>query len=172
MTVWDPDDLGLEWQLVQNGFCTAFHRTEILEVTALWLTDRNYRVVWFDAARWTDWDALDDDFAMNLEFPNYYGRNGNALIDCLRDVAELSYGWSPDDQGPVLVLDRFATLYQAEQERSHFVLDVIERTAQLAALFGNRILCLVQCDDPRTEFGQVGGHNIPWSPADGWTLRG
>lgn len=99
MAVWDPDDLGLEWQLVQNGFCTAFQRTGVLEATALWLADRNYRVVWFDAARWTDWDALDDDFAMNLDFPNYYGRNSNALIDCLRDVAELSYGWSHDDKG-------------------------------------------------------------------------
>jgi hypothetical protein len=35
-----------------------------------------------------DWDSFDDVFAKALRFPSYYGRNANAFIDCLSDIAE------------------------------------------------------------------------------------
>lgn len=31
----------------------------------------------------TDWDSFHDVFAEALGFPNYYGRNGSAWIDCM-----------------------------------------------------------------------------------------
>ena len=35
-----------------------------------------------------DWESVHDVVARALRFPGYYGRNGNAFIDCLRDIAE------------------------------------------------------------------------------------
>ncbi len=33
----------------------------------------------------TDWKSFHDTFARALDFPNYYGRNMNAWIDCISD---------------------------------------------------------------------------------------
>jgi hypothetical protein len=35
-----------------------------------------------------DWQSFHDVMARALRFPAYYGRNGNAFIDCLRDIAD------------------------------------------------------------------------------------
>ena len=40
-------------------------------------------VVHIDAAHIVDWDSLHDVFAENLGFPDFYGRNMDAWIDCL-----------------------------------------------------------------------------------------
>ena len=34
----------------------------------------------------TDWDSFHDIFKMTLGFPDFYGRNMNAWIDCMTDV--------------------------------------------------------------------------------------
>jgi len=35
-----------------------------------------------------DWESFHDVLARALRFPEYYGRNGDAFIDCLRDIVE------------------------------------------------------------------------------------
>jgi len=39
-----------------------------------------------DGASITDWEAFHDLFSREFEFPNYYGRNMNAWIDCMSDL--------------------------------------------------------------------------------------
>jgi RNAse (barnase) inhibitor barstar len=34
----------------------------------------------------TDWDSFHDIFKMTLGFPDFYGRNMNAWIDCMTDI--------------------------------------------------------------------------------------
>lgn len=53
-------------------------------------------------------DTLFDEFATQLAFPSYFGRNFNALKDCLTDLA-----WLPAD-GYVLII-RDATLVLAHE---------------------------------------------------------
>ncbi len=45
----------------------------------------------------SDWDSLHAALADALGFPDYYGRNGHAFIDCLTDI---THGW---DVPPMLV---------------------------------------------------------------------
>ena len=35
-----------------------------------------------------DWESFHDTLAEALRFPDYYGRNGNAFLDCLRDILD------------------------------------------------------------------------------------
>jgi hypothetical protein len=42
----------------------------------------------------TDWATFHEVFAQALHFPDYYGKNGDAFIDCLRDIAH--YDTNPD----------------------------------------------------------------------------
>ena len=36
----------------------------------------------------SDWESFHRVVAKSLRFPPYYGRNGNAFIDCLRDIVD------------------------------------------------------------------------------------
>jgi len=116
-----------------------------------------------NAQNWADSTTLHDCFATSLDFPAYYGRNLDALRDCLSDVAQIDYGWSAEDRGLVLVLDGYARFHKSDAPSANAVLDIIEETGRLAALFGNRMLCLVQSDDPNIEFDPVGGHDVEWN---------
>ena len=41
-----------------------------------------------DASRLHDWDAFHDVFASTFGFPDFYGRNMDAWIDCMTDLSE------------------------------------------------------------------------------------
>ena len=47
----------------------------------------NYAVIKIDSAAITDWDTFHDAFSDACDFPDYYGRNMNAWIDCVSDIA-------------------------------------------------------------------------------------
>ncbi|WP_348787442.1 barstar family protein [Leifsonia sp. NPDC080035] len=166
MAVWATSESGLDWQLAQNGFCSAFHRRTVLDEAVAWLAQSGDRIVRFDAAGWVDPRVLHDDVAAGLDFPGYYGRNLDALNDCLGDVAELAYGWTAADRGLVLVLDRFDAFQLADAATAGAILDMVEDAGRRAALFGNRLLCLVHSDDPDIKLAPVGGRAVQWNPAE------
>jgi RNAse (barnase) inhibitor barstar len=43
-------------------------------------------IIGIDGAQITSWDAFHDVFARTLGFPDFYGRNMDAWIDCMTDV--------------------------------------------------------------------------------------
>jgi hypothetical protein len=61
-------------------------------------------VVQFDTSSWASDADMYDDVASGLDFPDYFGRNLDALNDRMRDVASGDYGWRPDATGLVIVL--------------------------------------------------------------------
>lgn len=164
--MWKTSESGLDWQLVQNGFCSAFHRQEVLQAALKWLEADRYRIVQFNTLRWLDRQELHDDFAAGLNFPDYYGRNLDALNECLLDVAGQSYGWTDEDSGLVLVLDRYDALHRTDNRSANAILDIIENMGRVGSLFGHRILCLVQSDDPTINFDLVGARSVQWNPAE------
>ena len=94
----------LDWQLLQNGFVTKFWSRDLFTATKDSLTNMGYNVVALDAGEWhTEQDALLA-FGRALDFPSYYGRNLNALADCLRDVATFDHGSDPESEGTVIGL--------------------------------------------------------------------
>jgi hypothetical protein len=67
-------------------------------------------VVELDAGTWDTTEAALLDLGRAFAFPNYYGKNINALIDCLRDVATFDYGSDPASAGTVVAIDRLDVL--------------------------------------------------------------
>ena len=102
-------------------------------------------------------------FRPPLDFPSYYGRNLNALADCLRDVATFDHGSDPESEGTVIALDhydKFATLLsQGGFNHPRHPPD----TARQALLIGHRFIVILQSEDGGLTFGTVGGTSVSWN---------
>lgn len=104
---------------------------------------------------------------MALNFPDYFGRNLDALNDCMRDVASGDYGWDADaNTGLVIVLRAFEAFTAVDPRTAQNMLDIFADQARCAILIGHRIICLVQSNDPRLAFEPVGAMPVMWNDAE------
>jgi len=163
----------LDFSLVRNTFVTLFWDPAVLETATSWLGEHGYRVVTIDAGDWVEESDLHRDIAAALQFPDYYGKNLDALNDCMRDVAWGEYGSDLSATGFVLVLRHYDAFAVRQPRAAHVVLDIFATQARNAALIGHRMMCLVQSDDPRLSFPVVGATPVMWNDAE-WlaTKRG
>lgn len=170
VATWDADaeaTHSVDFRLVHNTFVTMFWRSSLLNETVVWLQSHAYRVVEFDASSWSSEADMYDDVALALNFPDYFGRNLDALNDCMRDVASGDYGWDADaNTGLVIVLRAFDTFTAVDRRIAQNMLDILADQARCAILIGHRIICLVQSNDPRLTFEPVGAMPVMWNDAE------
>ncbi|GHJ46984.1 hypothetical protein Cs7R123_43260 [Catellatospora sp. TT07R-123] len=145
---------------------TLFWRPQVLHDTLTWLEAHGYQVTRVDAARWSSDRDLHRDIAAALDFPDYYGGNLNALNDCLRDVVDQGYGWAPGTTGLALVFTGYDAFAARSPETAQSVLDLMAAHSRSALLFGRRLMCLVQSDDPQIRFEPVGASPVMWNGAE------
>jgi RNAse (barnase) inhibitor barstar len=150
----------LDWQLLQNGAVTLYHRASILTEDIAWMQRAGYKVHTLDAAQWTTPAKFHEDAMRALSFPSYYGKNLAAWIDHL---AELPV---PEQGGLALQFKHYDVFAKAQQPFAQTVLDSIESTSRRLMLTGRRLLALVQTDDPRIRFERVGAMAVTWNPRE------
>lgn len=157
----DPEDWQrLDLSLLKNGSVHLYFRPVVLEEDVEWLRGRGYRLDSFDCSAWGTTEAMHEELADRLEFPDYYGKNLDALNDCLSDIDV------PDDGGRALVFHRYDAFAARARQAAWHVLDIIDRNAWLHLLFGRRLLALVQSDDPRLDFPPFGSRVARWNPRE------
>ena len=170
MATWDVEAGAthpLDFRLVHDSFVTMFWRSSLLDETVGWLQSHAYRVVEFDAGSWSSKADMYDDVASALSFPDYFGRNLEALGDCMSDVAAADYGWDANaNTGLVIVLRAFNAFTKVDCRTAQKVLDIFADRARSAILIGHRIICLVQSNDPRLAFEPVGAMPVLWNDAE------
>jgi RNAse (barnase) inhibitor barstar len=169
MASWDADAVimhPIDFRLVQNTFITMYWRSSLLGETVDWLRSQSYAVVEFNAGSWTSAAGMLDDLAERLQFPAYFGRNLDALNDCMRDVAYHEYGWAADATGLVIVLRSFDAFVAADRRTAQIVLNIFADQARSAILVGNRLICLVQSNNPQLSFDPVGAMLVMWNDAE------
>jgi RNAse (barnase) inhibitor barstar len=169
MASWDSDaetSHPVDYRLVHNTFVTMFWKASILDQTLEWLVQHGYDVVTFDAGSWHSPSEMFDDVAQRLGFPDYFGRNLNAFNDCMRDVASGDYGWRHDATGIVIVLRAFDAFAAVDRQTAQAVLDIFAAQARSAILIGNRMICLVQSNNPRLSFEPVGAMPVMWNDTE------
>lgn len=153
-------------RLVAPSFVRLFWRTSVLDTVVATLREQGYQVVRLDASTWQSEADLHRDLAATLHFPDYYGHNLNALNDCLSHVITYDYGTNPDATALVLVFTGYDTLSRRCPRTAQVVLDIIADQARTAALFGHRVYCLVQSNDPAIRFEPVGATPVTWNDAE------
>ncbi|MFF1875733.1 barstar family protein, partial [Kitasatospora herbaricolor] len=144
----------------------VFYRRSVLDETTTWLADQGYQVTALDASSWSTEADLHRDIAQVLSFPDSYGRNLDALNDCLRDVVTLDYGWDSHATGLVLAFTGYEAFAASCPRPAQTVLDLVAQHSRVAALFGRRLIGLVQSDDPRISFEAVGADPVLWNGAE------
>ena len=169
MASWDPDaELSpeLDYRLVHNTFVTLFWDGAVLRQATSWLVAHNYDVVQADAGLWNTADEMFTAVAHALQFPSYFGQNLDALNDCLSDVAAGDYGWRGEATGLVLVLDNFDRFADVDRRVAQALLNIVADNARRAMLIGNRLICLIQSNDPDIRFEPVGAMPVMWNDAE------
>ena len=169
MAVFDsagPLGRDLAYLLMRNAPVRLFWRRAVLEEAVLWLGEHGYQLVRMDASGWLTEDDMHDAFAAALDFPDYYGRNLDALNDCLRDVDVFAYGATPGTTGLVLVFAGYDAFTRRCPRAAQIVLDIVADHSRMAMLLGHRILALVQTDDPGLRFEPVGATTVAWNDAE------
>ncbi|MGH8828759.1 MAG: barstar family protein [Jiangellaceae bacterium] len=169
MPAWDPDaelPNAVDYRLVHNTFFSMFWASAILDDTVNWLVEAGYNVADLDAEAWRSAGDMFEAVASALGFPDYFGRNLDALNDCMRDVAAGDYGWPREATGLVMVLKAFDKFSNVDRHTAQALLDIFAGQARAALLIGNRLICLVQSDDPRLSFEPVGAMPVLWNDAE------
>lgn len=146
----------LDWQILQNGWASLYWQLSILDKDLDWLKKEKYNIVDFDCAKWTDTNQIHKDLKQLLGFPDYYGRNFDALNDCLSDI-------KIDETGLVIVFRNFHII---DKDIAHTLLDIFARNSRLHNLFGKRLLALVQVDNPNYQIDPVGSSPVLWNGAE------
>jgi hypothetical protein len=152
------------FRLMVSSFVRTFWRPDVFEDTISGLIRDGHRVMRMDAARWSSGADMHQDFAETLNFPDYYGRNLDALNDSLGEaIAEFS---TPGGAGLVLAITGYDRFARHSPREAHAVLDIAADLARRALLDGHRLCCLIQSDDPDIRFEPVGAMPVLWNDAE------
>ncbi|WP_300018267.1 barstar family protein [Pseudonocardia sp.] len=133
-----------DYRLLQNGPMHRVDDSAALRRASTLLRDLGYLVHQLEARDWSTEADLHDAVAAALDFPRTYGRNLDALNDCLADVAHFERGSDPASTGTAIMIDGYDRVRAIGHPRlADMILDIIARQAQYAALVGHPMLCLV-----------------------------
>jgi RNAse (barnase) inhibitor barstar len=155
----------LDWQILRDGGISLYWRAEYLAEDAQWLSNHDYNLYDFDCATWVSREDMFSDFGRALHFPEWWGRNFDALDDCITEL-EL-----PESPGAAIVLRHFdvyafhaeaRTLPSGETE-AVVLLDMLASASRFHLLNGRRLVVLVQSDDPELTLKKLGGKIPQWN---------
>jgi len=146
----------LDWQILQNGWISLYYQTSVLDNDLNWFKTENYKIADFDCTKWTDENILHIDIKKKLGFPDYYGENFNALNDCLS-------GLEVKEPGLVIVFRNFQNL---DIGIAHDLLDIFALNSRQHMLFGEKLLTLVQVDNPNYQIDPVASSPVLWNGAE------
>ena len=132
----------IDYDILNTGGFRLYKRTDLLQEDMAGLGALSYRIFDFDCTDWSDEGIMHSQVATRLEFPSYYGRNLDALSDCLRDVPFLQ------NEAAALVLRRFDDLFNREPELAATLLHIVARAEWEFLLTERRLVCLLQSNDP------------------------
>lgn len=155
----------LDWEILLNGSLSLYRNCQYLKEDVLWLQLHGYRIFNVDCITWNSEDSMHESLAETLSFPAYYGRNFNALKDCLWDIAV------PDDGGVAIVLNSYdayargsgSANRQTGMHDAETVLDILAGASRYFLLLGRRFIVLVQSEDPRMHFEGLGSVATQWN---------
>ncbi|MFW2381022.1 MAG: barstar family protein [Acidimicrobiales bacterium] len=148
-----------------RGLVELYFRAEVLNRAIDELEQRDAGVVRLDAGSWTRETALMA-LADALDFPEHYGRNLDALSDCMFDVVSGETGFGGTEGTRVLAIYQFDSLARNDPAFAHELVEILFENAIMGLKLGRPFLALLQSDDPELTLPSVGAVHIGWNRAE------
>jgi RNAse (barnase) inhibitor barstar len=130
-------DENLDLAIVAKGGISLYHNLTLINSDIQLLASKGFKIIEFDDRVVTTKTELHWDLQEKLGFPGYYGKNFDALNDCLRDYEVTS-------PGHVLV---FKKLDHLDHQSIYHLLDVFALHCRRNCAIGRKLLLLVQVDN-------------------------
>lgn len=149
----------LDWELMQDGALKLFYRSSILNPQLQWLTAHGYRVESIDCG---DKETFLLQMTSAFQFKENFGYepwtgNLNALNDAFR---QLDFDGRT---GLAFCFLEYDTLACVDSGFAQGVLDLVEYHSREYLLLGQRLMGLVQSNDPNLHFQPVGARSVLWN---------
>ncbi|MFY9224479.1 MAG: barstar family protein [Blastocatellia bacterium] len=150
-------------ELLLYGTIILYHNVLIMGQDVADLKDLNYKIVEFDCRNWTTKNKMHKQVKELLEFPDYYGKNLDALVDCLRHDVIIN-----EKGGLCILLKNFEIFKDKFSEYSQSFLNVLAYISHYHQLFGKILLTLVHSNNPKIDstLAPVGAFTIYWNPKE------
>ena len=147
-------------------FVQLFWRRTLFEKAQADAVAAGWDVVNLNAGRWTSADDMHAAFAESLSFPDYYGRNLNALADCMYDVVNGDYGFGTHAVGGLIALDGFDRFVRREPEVAEAIIDILGSASIGALRAGWQLATFVQSDDAALALQPFAAETAQWNPEE------
>lgn len=146
-------------QLLKNGAIHKYFRNKHLDEDVIWLSDHRFEIRDMNCSKWNR-KNFHKKLKEELDFPDYYGENLDAFDDCLGDMYDKRY------RGLVLVFRNYDDFLNHDRKRAEAILDSIARESRLWLLTGQKLLGLVQSNDPHLVLPKLGGISPDWNACE------
>ncbi|QDV53783.1 barstar family protein [Gimesia fumaroli] len=157
------NDNKLDFQILARGPVTKYFSLDLLEQHLQWFGQQEYKIYRFDAKTWYSTDNFYSDVHAGFEFPDYFGRNWDALHDCLFDMVS-------ENENVLVVVRNFDDWYQENANSAKRFLDYMAIQTYQFLLAGKRWITLIQSNRPSFEVADVGAQSVYWNEKE-WMNR-
>ncbi|RWX03705.1 barstar family protein [Flavobacterium cerinum] len=143
----------IDYQIISRGFVKAYSDDTILKANIGWFEKENYKTIEFDCIEWNnDKEIMHDHLSLKLDFPPYYGKNWDALDECLNDL-------EIPENGLVVV---FKNLDLINIKTAHTLINCFVSSAQTHILFNERLLALIKVENQKFELPPLGAITLSY----------
>lgn len=152
----EEDKFRKDYEILKSGPICKYFKNSILDEDLSWFDSNNFEVIEMNCKNWNRKNAHEK-LKAALNFPDYYGENLNAFADCLSDLYNERY------QGLVLVFRRFESFVEEDGKFAEAILDIMTRESRVWLLSGQKLIGLVQSNNPDLDFPEIGRISPSWN---------
>jgi len=146
-------------EILKDGPICKYYKNSILDEDVNWFIENRFDVYDLNVKKWNK-NNMHKEIKSNLNFPDYYGENLNAFDDCLGDMMNPRY------KGVVIVFRGFDEFFINARTSAEAILDIIAQESRTWLLEGQKLIALVQSNNPNLELPKLGGTNPNWNSAE------
>lgn len=146
-------------EILRIGPVCKYYKNSILDGDVNWFIENRFDVYDLNVKNWNK-NNMHKEIKSNLNFPDYYAENLSAFNDCLGDMMNLRY------KGVVIVLRGFDEFSNNARTLAEAIIDIIAQASRVWLLQGQKLIALVQSNDPNLELPKLGGMKPNWNSAE------
>jgi len=143
-------------EILKDGPICKYYKNSILDKDVSWFIDNRFDVYDMNVKDWNK-KNFHKHLKEKFNFPDYYGENLDAFEDCLSEMYNTRY------KGLVIVFRQYDEFLNRERKSAEIILDIIATESRVWLLNGQKLIGLIQSNEPNLELPKIGGIEPGWN---------